>query len=174
MTEYVNFCDFEKQIVYAGYVCLFSETDKLRELVLREVKIYDFDGRQLFQMPYIYISRKAVTCILSSLMIRTHEEMSKMSVNKHTGPSGKPQITEGYVRRGGIKPSTSQIPNRPPAPPPMRPSDGSAIVIRRVERWQRDVAQHRPLFKVSSGQVYALPARSPNNPKPRARRVGGP
>jgi hypothetical protein len=55
--EYVHFRDFEKQIVYAGWVKEFSETEKLRELVLREVKVYDFDSNLLFETPLLYLAR---------------------------------------------------------------------------------------------------------------------
>jgi len=55
--EYVNFRDFANRIVYSGWVQSFSETGRLRELVLREAEIYDFDGRKLFAMPLGYLAR---------------------------------------------------------------------------------------------------------------------
>jgi hypothetical protein len=55
--EYVHFRDFANQIVYAGWVREFSETEKLRELVLRDVEIYDFDGNKLFDTPLVYLAR---------------------------------------------------------------------------------------------------------------------
>ena len=55
--EYVNFRDFEKKIVYAGWVISYSETEKLRELALRDVQIFDFDGQFLFEMPMAYLAR---------------------------------------------------------------------------------------------------------------------
>jgi hypothetical protein len=55
--EYVHLRDFEKQIVYAGWVNTFSETDKLRELVLNNAQIYDFEGRLMFEIPSIYLAR---------------------------------------------------------------------------------------------------------------------
>jgi len=55
--EYVHLRDFEKRITYAGWVQLFSETEKVRELVLRDVVVYDFDGNQLFETPRVYIAR---------------------------------------------------------------------------------------------------------------------
>ena len=56
-SEFVNVRDFKKEIVYAGYVHIFSESEKLRELVLRDAKIYDFQGNELFDMANIYIAR---------------------------------------------------------------------------------------------------------------------
>lgn len=55
--EYVHFRDFANRIVYAGWVREFSETDKLRELVLRDVQVYDFDGNFLFDTPLVYLAR---------------------------------------------------------------------------------------------------------------------
>ncbi len=47
-----------KKIVYSGWVSVFSETDRLRELVLKDSEVYDFDGNFLYQIPYVYLSRK--------------------------------------------------------------------------------------------------------------------
>lgn len=55
--EYVHFRDFVNQIVYAGWVKEFSETEKLRELVLRDVQIFNFDGIKLFDTPLVYLAR---------------------------------------------------------------------------------------------------------------------
>jgi hypothetical protein len=56
--EYINFRDFENKIVYAGWVRSFSETEKLRELVLSDVKIFGLDdGEFLFEMPMVYLAR---------------------------------------------------------------------------------------------------------------------
>jgi len=56
--EYVHVRDFEKRIVYAGWVESFSETEKLRELRLKDVAVFDFDGKLLFKTPRIYLARK--------------------------------------------------------------------------------------------------------------------
>lgn len=55
--EYVYVRDFEKRIVYSGWVTTFSETGKLRELVLRDTEILDFDGELLFETPLVYLAR---------------------------------------------------------------------------------------------------------------------
>lgn len=55
--EYVHFRDFQNQSVYAGWVNTFSETDRLRELVLLDVIVYDFDGRELYRVPRLYLAR---------------------------------------------------------------------------------------------------------------------
>lgn len=57
ISEYVNVRIFDRRIVYSGYVAAFSETDRMRELMLRDVEIHDFEGRKLFSMPHIYIAR---------------------------------------------------------------------------------------------------------------------
>jgi hypothetical protein len=55
--EYVHLRDFDKKIVYAGWVELFSGTEKVRELVLHNVEVFDFDGNQLFASPRVYVAR---------------------------------------------------------------------------------------------------------------------
>ena len=57
--DYVHFRDFSNKIVYAGWVDAFSETEKLRELTLRDVQIFDFDGEKLFEVPRVYLAREA-------------------------------------------------------------------------------------------------------------------
>lgn len=55
--EYLHFRDFQNQIVYAGWVLSFSETEKMRELALRDVIVYDFEGNIVFETPMIYLAR---------------------------------------------------------------------------------------------------------------------
>jgi len=55
--EYVHQRDFDKKIVYAGWVELFSGADKVRELVLHTAAVFDFEGSQLFAAPRVYIAR---------------------------------------------------------------------------------------------------------------------
>jgi hypothetical protein len=56
--EYVHYRDFENKVVYSGWVNTFSETDKLRELVLRDAQVFDFEGQKLFEVPLLYLARK--------------------------------------------------------------------------------------------------------------------
>ena len=56
--EYCHYRDFEQKIVYSGWVDTFSETEKLRELVLRDAQVFDFDGKLLFEIPLLYLARK--------------------------------------------------------------------------------------------------------------------
>jgi hypothetical protein len=55
--EYVHFRDFENGYVYAGWVSAFSETDKIREVVLLDVIAYNLEGQELYTMPRMYIAR---------------------------------------------------------------------------------------------------------------------
>jgi Family of unknown function (DUF6338) len=55
--NFVYFRDFEQKTVYAGYVDVFSESGQLRELVLRDVYVYDFEGAEMYRMPRIYLAR---------------------------------------------------------------------------------------------------------------------
>lgn len=50
--------DFQNKVVYSGWISVFSETEKLRELVLSEVDIYDFDGNRISSPPRLYLARE--------------------------------------------------------------------------------------------------------------------
>lgn len=56
--NFVHVRDFEQQVVYAGYVEVFSETGRLRELVLSNVIVYDFDGAEMYKVPRLYLARE--------------------------------------------------------------------------------------------------------------------
>lgn len=56
--EYVHFRDFPNKLVFAGWVNTFSESGELRELVLRDVQVYDFEGQFMYAVPLLYLARK--------------------------------------------------------------------------------------------------------------------
>ncbi|WP_244594047.1 DUF6338 family protein [Rhodoblastus sphagnicola] len=56
--EWVYFRDFSERVVYCGYVRLFSESGQLRELLLQNVIVYDFDGNELYRRPMLYLARE--------------------------------------------------------------------------------------------------------------------
>src|SRR6266446_2397782 len=55
--NFVHVRDFEQRVTYAGIVEIFSETGQLREIVLRKVAVYDFEGTEMYQVPRIYLAR---------------------------------------------------------------------------------------------------------------------
>lgn len=55
--EYVHFRDLEYDLVFAGWVATFSEDEDYRELLLRDAIVYNADGTEITQSPYLYISR---------------------------------------------------------------------------------------------------------------------
>ena len=57
--EYVNIRDFDKKLVYTGWVEAFSESEKQREIVLRDVILYDFDSRVILETERVYLARSA-------------------------------------------------------------------------------------------------------------------
>lgn len=57
--EYLHLRDFEKKLAYAGWVEVWSESEKQREVVLRDVIVSDFEGKELFKTPRVYLARKA-------------------------------------------------------------------------------------------------------------------
>jgi hypothetical protein len=56
--NFVHVRDFEQQVVYAGYVEVFSETGRLRELVISNVVVYDFDGAEMYKVARLYLARE--------------------------------------------------------------------------------------------------------------------
>jgi hypothetical protein len=56
--DYLHFRDFENQVVYAGYLNIFSKSGQLRELVLRDVIVYDFDGQEMYKAAHMYLARE--------------------------------------------------------------------------------------------------------------------
>lgn len=57
--EYVNIRDFDKKLAYTGWVEAFSESEKQREIVLRDVIVYDFDSNVMVETERVYLARKA-------------------------------------------------------------------------------------------------------------------
>ncbi|MHB8886869.1 MAG: hypothetical protein ACYC5H_17635 [Methylovirgula sp.] len=55
---YVHFRDFAQHVVYAGYVGAFSESGELRELLLTDVVVYDFEGTKMYEIPRLYLARE--------------------------------------------------------------------------------------------------------------------
>lgn len=56
--EYVYVRDYDKQKVFSGWVRAFSEAADARELLLRDVQVFDFEGQFLYEVPLMYIGRK--------------------------------------------------------------------------------------------------------------------
>lgn len=57
--EYVHVRDFEKGITYAGWVRAYSETGRLRELLLTDVQVWDNEGAST-DVPMLYLARPDV------------------------------------------------------------------------------------------------------------------
>lgn len=58
-TEYVHLRDFDRNWVYCGWLVCFSDERDIRELYLRDVIVYDFEGNEQMTSPSIYIAREA-------------------------------------------------------------------------------------------------------------------
>ena len=56
-SEYVHVRDFEKGMTYTGWVSAFSETERLRELLLRDAIVYTGDSGESAEVPLLYIAR---------------------------------------------------------------------------------------------------------------------
>ena len=54
--EYAHIRDLDRGIVYAGWIQVYSETGKLRELLLRDAIIWDKNGDDI-EVPLLYLAR---------------------------------------------------------------------------------------------------------------------
>lgn len=57
--KFVHVRDFANQRTYTGWVDVFSETDRVRELVLSDVVVYDADGTELYKTARLYLGLAA-------------------------------------------------------------------------------------------------------------------
>lgn len=57
--KFIHWRDFEQKLVYAGYVNTFSESGDVREIVMRDVTVYDFEGNKQYDVPLLYLARKS-------------------------------------------------------------------------------------------------------------------
>jgi hypothetical protein len=57
-TSFVHFRDFEQRVTYAGWVQTFSESGQLRELILGDVVVYDFEGTEMYKVPRLHLARE--------------------------------------------------------------------------------------------------------------------
>jgi hypothetical protein len=56
---FVHFRDFEQRVTYAGFVELFSECGPLREIVLRDVSVYDFEHTEMYRVHSLYLAKES-------------------------------------------------------------------------------------------------------------------
>lgn len=57
LVEYVHFRDLENGFIFCGWVNTYSESEDHRELLLRDVIVYDEEGSKISNPPHLYISR---------------------------------------------------------------------------------------------------------------------
>lgn len=55
--EYAHFRDLENGYIFAGWISTYSENGDNRELLLRDVIVYDEEGTKISSPPFLYISR---------------------------------------------------------------------------------------------------------------------
>jgi Family of unknown function (DUF6338) len=55
---FVHLRDFEQRVTYAGFVEIFSESGELREVVLRDVIVYDFEQTEMYRVPRLYLAKE--------------------------------------------------------------------------------------------------------------------
>lgn len=57
-TQWIVVRDFEINRTYYGFVAAFSDSGDCRELLMKDVDVYDFSGNFLHEMQVLYFSRK--------------------------------------------------------------------------------------------------------------------
>jgi len=55
--KYVHVRDYGNDLIYAGYVRAYSESENVRELALYDVVIYDGSAKKIVESPYLYLAR---------------------------------------------------------------------------------------------------------------------
>lgn len=136
--EYVHVRDKQNNAIICGWVDSFSEDDALREMLLRDVIVYDLEGNVTSQPPYLYISReRADLWVELPYAERETRRFSKQKVGSIK------QIDAGESLKGGhnglsliterpdppfslVEEKKSSPPERPPRPPepPKTPPPG--------------------------------------------------
>ena len=71
---WVDIRDFENKIIYSGCIDLYSDTDKIRELLLKNVRVYDFEGNGLYEVSEMYISRPSESVIMEVRTTRIEDQ----------------------------------------------------------------------------------------------------
>lgn len=57
--EYVHVRDFANELTYAGWVDVYSDSGTQRELTLRDVQVFDFEGIMKYETPRMYLAMKS-------------------------------------------------------------------------------------------------------------------
>ena len=53
---------------------MYSDTDKIRELLLKNVRVYDFEGNGLYEVSEMYISRPSESVIMEVRTTRIEDQ----------------------------------------------------------------------------------------------------
>ncbi len=57
-SEYTHIRDLDQGLIFAGWVNKWSDNQDIREIVLRDVIVYNDKSDKLFDCPYIYLARE--------------------------------------------------------------------------------------------------------------------
>jgi len=117
--QYVHFHDFERGVLYAGWVASFSATDRLRELLLRRVRVHDLQTRKFrYYAPYLYVCRPKEHAVM---------EFPAGATCEPAGDSVEqvPPLAVGFKNKGGNNPDHPGLTTRPGQPDKMMNADPS-------------------------------------------------
>jgi hypothetical protein len=78
-SEYVYVRDYANQKVFSGWVVGFSENEETRELLLRDVDVYNLEGKQLYTSPLMYLGRSPDSVDIEFPVARGVQDAAKQS-----------------------------------------------------------------------------------------------
>ena len=98
--NYACIRDLDKGIVYAGWIEIYSETGKLRELLLRDASIWDKNSDAIEEVPFLYLAK-------------TYTDV-RIEFRYKAQP---PKSADALARRCAVLDSQESEPTEPSAPP---------------------------------------------------------
>ena len=108
--EYVNVRDFERKVVYSGFVRAFSEGGEQRELLLDRAIVYDLEtGTEFFRAPLLYLSRELAGLHVEYPYEEQARETTQASEQKGDMNDRHPEGQENGTGRGNPPEGRSEL-----------------------------------------------------------------
>lgn len=94
--EWVRVRDTEDDLIFEGWVNLFSDEFKVNELVLRDVKVYqNSSGKYLYDVPAVYLARKPTALMIEAYELRSPKALSEgEQEGRHDGKAASLETTD--------------------------------------------------------------------------------
>jgi len=94
--EWVRVRDTEDNLIFEGWINLFSDEFKVNELVLKDVKVYqNSSGEYLYDVPAVYLARKPTALTIEAYELRSPKALSEgEQERRHDGKAGSLETTD--------------------------------------------------------------------------------